>query len=89
MGRSPLGQGARFVRVRTRKPLPALSDERLGELVARGDQAAFEVLFDRHHGGVLALSRQLLGSAEEAEDATQQTFLSAYKALGAPSGRTG
>jgi RNA polymerase sigma factor (sigma-70 family) len=53
----------------------------LGDLVARGEHGAFDVLFDRHHGGVLALSRQLLGSTEEAEDATQQAFLSAYKAL--------
>ena len=69
------------LRARSRRPLSALSDERLGELVARGDHAAFDALFDRHHGGVLALSRQLLASAEEAEDASQQAFLSAYKEL--------
>jgi RNA polymerase sigma factor (sigma-70 family) len=54
------------------------SDERLVELLRGGSEAAFEALYARHHRGVLAFCRHMLGSAEEAEDAVQHTFLAAY-----------
>jgi RNA polymerase sigma factor (sigma-70 family) len=57
------------------------SDERLVEMVGGGSEPAFEVLFDRHHRGVLAFCRHMLGSVEEAEDAVQHTFLAAYREL--------
>ena len=57
------------------------SDERLVELLRGGSDAAFEVLFDRHHRGVLGFCRHMLGSAEEAEDAVQHTFLAAYREI--------
>jgi RNA polymerase sigma factor (sigma-70 family) len=57
------------------------SDERLVEQVRAGSQAAFEAIFDRHHRGILAFCRHLLGSAEEAEDAVQHTFMAAYRDL--------
>src|SRR5215218_5234325 len=57
------------------------SDERLVELIRNGSEAAFEALFDRHSRGILAFCRHMLGSADEAEDAAQQTFLSAYSDL--------
>jgi RNA polymerase sigma factor (sigma-70 family) len=56
-------------------------DDRLVALVRGGDERAFEALYDRHHRGVLAFCRHMLGTREEAEDAVQQTFLSAYGAL--------
>ncbi len=56
------------------------SDERLVEHVRAGRSAAFEVLFDRHHRGLLAFCRHMLGSPEEAEDAVQHTFMAAYRA---------
>src|SRR4051794_5383934 len=46
-----------------------------------GSEAAIEALFDRHHRGVLGFCRHMLGSAEEAEDAVQHTFLAAYREL--------
>jgi RNA polymerase sigma factor (sigma-70 family) len=55
------------------------SDERLVEQVRVGSQAAFEAIFDRHHRGILAFCRHMLGSAEEAEDAVQHTFMAAYR----------
>jgi RNA polymerase sigma factor (sigma-70 family) len=58
----------------------ATSDERLAAL-AGDDRAAFEQLWERHHRGVLAFCRQMLARREDAEDALQQTFLSAYGAL--------
>jgi RNA polymerase sigma factor (sigma-70 family) len=56
-------------------------DERLVEQVRDGSAAAFDVVYDRHHRGVLAFCRHMLGSVEEAEDAVQHTFMVAYRAL--------
>jgi RNA polymerase sigma factor (sigma-70 family) len=67
--------------LRIRKPrrlLSALSDERLVEHVRRGEPAAFEVLYDRYSAGILGFCRHMLGSASDAEDATQHTFMSAH-----------
>jgi RNA polymerase sigma factor (sigma-70 family) len=61
--------------------LGALSDERLVEQVRRGNEAAFETVYDRHHRGILAFCRHMLSSPDEAEDAVQQTFISAYDAM--------
>jgi RNA polymerase sigma factor (sigma-70 family) len=66
---------------RSPKVLAALSDDRLVEQVRRGNEAAFEAVYDRHHRGILSFCRHMLGSADEAEDAVQQTFISAYDAL--------
>src|ERR687896_2008176 len=46
-----------------------------------GSAAAFEVAFDRHHRCVLVCCRHMLGSVDEAEDAVQHTFMSAYRHL--------
>src|SRR3954469_8432874 len=56
-------------------------DEALVELVRGGHEAAFEALYDRHHRGLLAFCRHMLGSREEGEDALQHTFAAAYRAL--------
>ena len=66
---------------RSRRLLAAFGDDRLVEQVRRGNEAAFEVIYDRHHRGILAFCRHMLGSRDEAEDAVQQTFTSAYTDL--------
>ena len=43
---------------------------------------AFEVLYRDYYPRVFGLCRRLLGSGELAEDATQETFMRAYKAFG-------
>ena len=58
-----------------------IDDTRLARRVAAGDAAAFEVLYDRHHRALLSFCRHMLGSAEDGEDALQQTFLRAHGAL--------
>jgi RNA polymerase sigma factor (sigma-70 family) len=64
-----------------RRVLAALSDERLVDHVRRGDDVAFEVLYDRHQRGILAFCRHMLRSADEAEDAVQHVFIAAYNDL--------
>jgi len=54
------------------------SDERLVAHVRDGSDVAFEVLYDRHHRGILGFCRHMLGSVEEAEDALQHAFMAAY-----------
>jgi len=61
--------------------LRVASDERLVGLVRGGSEAAFEAIYDRHHRGILAFSRHMLSSADDAEDAVQHTFMAAYRHL--------
>jgi RNA polymerase sigma factor (sigma-70 family) len=68
-------------RQRTALLLRVASDERLVEYVRDGSEAAFEAIYDRHHRGILAFCRHMLASPDEAEDALQHTFMSAYRHL--------
>jgi RNA polymerase sigma factor (sigma-70 family) len=61
--------------------LSGLDDRRLAALVARGDETAFEGLYDRHWRSLLAFCRHVLGDRQDAEDVLQQTFLRAHRAL--------
>lgn len=63
---------------RSRRLLAAFGDDRLVDQLRRGNETAFEVLYDRHHAGVLSYCRHMLGSRDEAEDALQQAFVSAH-----------
>jgi len=56
-------------------------DEDLAERAARGDQEAFGELVMRYQDRVYTLARRLGNSAEDAQDATQDTFLRAWRAL--------
>ena len=47
----------------------------------RGEEGAFALLYERHHGELLRYCGGLLRSFPEAEEAVQQTFVSAYGAL--------
>ncbi len=60
-----------------------MGDNRLAALAAAGDERAFEALYDRHHRPLLGFCRHMLRSHDEAEDALQQTFLRAHRALAA------
>ena len=82
-----LPRNGRLFLPRSPKVLRAFSDERLVEQVRRGNDDAFEAVYDRHHLGILAFCRHMLSSADEAEDAVQQTFISAYDAMHADAGK--
>src|SRR3989440_5966010 len=57
------------------------SDERLVVLTRRGNQAAFEALVGRYESRLLAFSRHMLGSREDAEDVLQEVFAAAFNAM--------
>lgn len=50
--------------------------------VALGDSAALAVLYERHAGWSLALATRILGSAEEGEEAVQESFLELWRRAG-------
>src|SRR4051794_38702523 len=66
---------------RSPRLLAPLGDERLVQQVRRGNDAAFEAIFDRYNRGILAFCRRMLASSEEAEDAVQHTFAQAYDSM--------
>jgi len=51
------------------------------EQTLRGDRSAFAQLMHRYAGAVYNLAYRMLGSAEDAEDASQEIFLRAYTRL--------
>jgi RNA polymerase sigma-70 factor (ECF subfamily) len=57
-------------------------DARLLDALRRGDEAAFETLVRRHSGPLLAATRRILRNDEDAREALQDAFLSAFKAIG-------
>jgi RNA polymerase sigma factor (sigma-70 family) len=74
---APLPVDARPAASALREP----PDNRLAERISHGDRSAFEHLYRRHRRGVLSFCRRTLRSPDDAEDAVQQTFLSAYADL--------
>jgi RNA polymerase sigma-70 factor (ECF subfamily) len=50
--------------------------------VLDGNRDRFRLLVHRYQGALVATIRQLVGSAHDAEDLAQQTFLDAFDALG-------
>jgi RNA polymerase sigma-70 factor (ECF subfamily) len=47
--------------------------------MARGDNAALALLYDRYAGSMLALSRRIVGRGAEAEDVVHDVFLEAWR----------
>jgi RNA polymerase sigma-70 factor (ECF subfamily) len=64
---------------------PALGTRRDDDLLVsrlqRGDEAAFEELVRSHAGRLLSVARRFLGSSEDAQDAVQEAFIRAFKAI--------
>jgi len=46
-----------------------------------GDQAAFEVIFQRYERQIYGFIYRMMGNAEDANDLTQECFIRAYRAL--------
>jgi RNA polymerase sigma factor (sigma-70 family) len=78
LGRAPRRRLAAAGQLRL---LRLAGDARLAKAVGAGSDAAFEVLYERHHRALLAFCRHMLGNREEAEDALQSAFMAAYREL--------
>jgi RNA polymerase sigma-70 factor, ECF subfamily len=61
---------------------PADEDEFLVRSAQKGDLRAFESLVEKYQKKMLNLAYRLLGDYEEACDAVQEAFLSAFRAVG-------
>ena len=59
----------------------ALQDRQLVDAVIAGDHAAYRTLVDREAGAVIGTCNRIIGDRGEAEDAAQEAFLQAYRAL--------
>jgi RNA polymerase sigma-70 factor (ECF subfamily) len=62
--------------------IPSVTDAELIVRAAAGDGEAFGILLDRYAPAVRRLTRAMLPSAEDADDAAQEGFLSAWRHLG-------
>lgn len=62
---------------------PRATDESaIVEAVLAGDRDAFRILVERESASVVRACHRILGDAHEAEDAAQEAFVTAYRALG-------
>ena len=57
-------------------------DAALLERLRAGDEAAYEEMVRTHGGRLLAVARRFLRSEEDARDAVQDAFLSAFRSIG-------
>ena len=62
-------------------PTPTRRNEALVARIRAGEDAAFEELVRTYTSRLLAVSRRILGSHEEAKDAVQETFLAAFQSI--------
>jgi RNA polymerase sigma factor (sigma-70 family) len=62
-------------------PTRLLSDERLAQAVAAGNEHAFTTLFERYHQTLYRYSRSITGNDQDAQDALQSALTKALVAL--------
>ena len=58
-----------------------VSDERLVARLREGDRRAFEAIYDRYERPIRSFCRHMVGQPEDADDAAQHVFLSAYRSI--------
>lgn len=58
------------------------TDYDLAQAASRGDMAAFEEIYQRHHRRVYSICLRMLQNTFEAEDLTQDVFIQLYRKIG-------
>ena len=58
-----------------------LTDLEMAQCIAAGDKSAFELLMRRHNQILYRTARSILKDDAEAEDAVQEAWLLAYRAI--------
>lgn len=71
----------------TGEPISVAEQAELVAALRAGDEAAYERLVHLHIGRLLAVARRFLRREEDAQDAVQEAFLSAFKAIDRFDGR--
>jgi RNA polymerase sigma-70 factor, ECF subfamily len=66
----------------TRTPATDLPDAELAQRIAAGDQEALRALMRRHNQALFRAARSILRDEAEAEDAVQEGYMLAYRAMG-------
>jgi len=61
--------------------MPCVTDEELVQRARKGDLEAFDQIVERHKGAVFRAALAALRNREDAEDVTQETFITAYRKL--------
>jgi RNA polymerase sigma-70 factor (ECF subfamily) len=74
------GLTPRSILRRMKPEAPSLKD--LLARTARGDHAAFAVVYERTHAHLFGLARRMLGREQAAEDVLQEAFVSIWKSAG-------
>ena len=59
-----------------------VNDDELVRLAQDGDPAAFDEMVERHKGAVFRAALSALRNREDAEDVTQETFITAFRRIG-------
>lgn len=63
------------------KSLVPTTEEELIAALKAGDDAAYSLFVTQNAGQMLAVARRILGTEEDARDALQEAYLSAFKAI--------
>lgn len=61
--------------------MDCVTDEELVHRAQNGDSAAFDEIVERHKGAVFRAALAALRNREDAEDVTQETFITAFRKL--------
>lgn len=81
MGEASLPHSERLSEHVPRRALGLLPDSQLSRLAAEDSRQAFAAIYERHHQALYRYCRSILGNDEDAQDALQNTMVSALRAL--------
>lgn len=68
-------------------PAGSIEDKELTLAYQRGEDGAYQAIYDRYSNRVHSVCRRMLGNSQDAQDAAQESFLRVYQALGRFNGR--